>query len=333
MQNVESRPHAVAPLRIAGVSVQGVRWLPSLRNRPALITVLSILGVISGLAINALLTRDPREVGAYAVACLMIGGAMAIGQRAHHERAHHERAGHAAPAASTSPSDPLDDARREVRAVAHDLRAPLLTVSSYLELIADGAFGSIPEEARAALRRAAAVSGQAQAVVEATLRREVLEAASRPLPVLSSVDLNGTFSSVAGALTSALRERQATITVEGRLPRVLGDEAALFRVFENLVQNAIKFCPMDRQPQVGIRARRLDGAHIEVTVTDNGPGFPVRPDLLLADGVRGVSATGVSGEGLGLATVARLVTRMGGTVTFEDAPAGGTAARVTLRAV
>jgi signal transduction histidine kinase len=303
---------------LAGIRLQPVAR--HLETPSTIITLLAVTGVIGGLVIAALLSRDPREAGAYAVACIMIGGAMALAARTYGSA--EDTAGDA-----TAKHDGI---RQEVRAVVHDIKAPLLTVSSYLELIASGAFGPVTGEAATALRRAAEVSGRACAVVETALDDLTLAGESAQPAV--RVDLNETLSDVANALTAAMRERGASLAVSGPLPTVRAPEDDLFRVFGNLVQNAIKFCPEDRAPQIGVQARRLDGATVEVTVTDNGCGFPSDPSVLIEAGQRGANAVGVAGHGLGLATVARLVTRMGGTVAFVNAEGGGTTVRLTLPA-
>lgn len=287
------------------------------RDRSLLLTTLAVIGAVGGLLIAALLSRDPREAGAYTVACLMIGGSIALGLRGREVE---------------SRVDPLAEAQQQMREVAHDLKAPLLTVTSYLELIADGAFGAVSDDVRAAVTRAAAVSERAQTVVSSALRPEALEAPAAAEATWVRVDMNRILSDVLGALNCSMRERHATVTVEGGLPVVLGDDASLFRVIENLVQNAIKFCPDGTVPQIGIRSRRVDSATFEVTITDNGPGMPGDTDRLVYRGARGENAAGTAGHGIGLATVARLVTRMGGTVRFEDGAEGGTLVRLTLSA-
>ncbi|MGE3961151.1 MAG: sensor histidine kinase [Dehalococcoidia bacterium] len=292
------------------------RAFPALRDRSLLLTGLAALGAVCGLIIAALLSRDPREAGAYAVACLMIGGSIAIGLRGRD---------------GAPPPDPMTEAHQQMRAVAHDLKAPLLTVTSYLELIADGAFGDVSEDVRSAVRRAAEVSERAQTVVDSTLRREAITAATAPVTA-APVDLNRILSDVITALTSSMRDRGATIAVEGRLPSVIGDDPSLFRVFENLVQNAIKFCPAGTRPQIAIHSRRLDGRSVEVTIVDNGPGMPADADRLIYRGARGANAAGTPGHGIGLATVARLVARLGGSIRFDSPPEGGTMVGLVLPA-
>ena len=139
------------------------------------------------------------------------------------------------------------------------------------------------------------------------------------------VDLNRVLSDVVGALNCSMRERQANVAIEGKLPSVVGEDAAMFRVLENLLQNSIKFCPTGTTPHIAIRSRRLDAQVVELTIADNGPGIPDDTERLIYRGARGRNALGVPGNGIGLSTVARLVTRMGGTVRFESPLEGGTA--------
>jgi len=311
------------------------RAVPAFRDRSILLTTLAVIGVASGLVIATLLSRDPREAGAYAVACLMIGGSIALGLRGRETGMRMVSGSHSVDSlAPIDPlaADPLAAAEDQMRAAAHDLKAPLLTVTSYLELIADGAFGAVSEDVRDALTRAAAVSTQAQTVVDSALGRDAIAAAKRSWtpPVLHRVDLNQVVSDVIGALNCSMRERQANVAIEGRLPFILGEDAAVFRVLENILQNAIKFCPRDTTPHIAVRSAHLNAGLVELTITDNGPGLGGDATQFLDRGVRGVN-TGVPGHGIGLATVLRLMTRMGGRVRFESPAEGGTTVRLILR--
>src|SRR6185295_1387393 len=58
--------------------------------------------------------------------------------------------------------------------------------------------------------------------------------------------------------------------IEEGLPPVLGDEAALRRVFDNLIANAIKYGESGRW--IGVRAKRV-GRDVQVTVADRGIGI------------------------------------------------------------
>jgi signal transduction histidine kinase len=107
---------------------------------------------------------------------------------------------------------------------------------------------------------------------------------------------------------------------------VLGHEAVLVQVFDNLIGNALKFVAPGVAPHVRIDGR-VDGDTVHVRIADNGIGIPedkrervfdVFDRLHGDDGRPGAGA----GAGIGLAIVKKGVERLGGTVRVEPAPAG-----------
>ncbi len=219
---------------------------------------------------------------------------------------------------------------RELSAVAHDLRGPLCTVTSYVDLVASGAFGAVSEEARAALRRASEVSTHAQGLVESALRPDA--EATRAVDDLDTVDLDRVVRDAVTALDADARARAAVVIVEGDLPRVRGEATAIFRVVENLVQNALKYASVTTpSPRVVVRAR-LEAGRVVLEVQDNGPGFAAHERArVLGRGVRGEAVRGVPGAGIGLDTVRRLAVGLGGDVEVPACERGAVV-RVTLRA-
>ncbi|MDP2327610.1 MAG: HAMP domain-containing sensor histidine kinase [Dehalococcoidia bacterium] len=218
---------------------------------------------------------------------------------------------------------------RELRSVAHDLRAPLCTVTSYVDLVAQGAFGPVSDEACAALRRVAEVATRAQSVVDSTLRAEVEGAASASAP--ARVDLARVVSEAVSALDATIRERRGVVVVEGSLPAVRGEATALFRVMENLVQNGLKYATPAETPRVVVRAHAA-ADRVVIEVQDNGTGFSTRDrERVFEPGVRGDASAMASGDGLGLDTVRRLVIGMAGEVSIPECERGAIV-RVTLPA-
>ncbi len=233
-------------------------------------------------------------------------------------------------AAASAARTAIRNRTQEVRAVAHDLRAPLNTMSSYVGLVASGAFGPVSDEACAALRRVVEVAASAQAVVDSTLRvnDEAVSAAPDHDP---SIDLARVVAEAVAALDATIRERGGEVVVEGAMPRVAGDATALFRVVENLVQNGLKFAPAGQAPRVLLRAH-AEGSRVILDVQDNGTGFSLADrQRVFAPGVRGDASMSAPGEGLGLDTVQRLVAGMHGTVELPSC-ASGALVRVTLPA-
>lgn len=113
---------------------------------------------------------------------------------------------------------------------------------------------------------------------------------------------------------------------------VRGDPDHLRRVFDNLLENALRFTP--RGGVIAVRLEVPDRGSVAVEVLDQGPGFP--PDFLphaferfrQADAARGGVA---AGAGLGLAITHSLVRAHGGSVAASNrAPSPGACVRVEL---
>jgi signal transduction histidine kinase len=116
------------------------------------------------------------------------------------------------------------------------------------------------------------------------------------------------------------------------LPPVLGDEAALRRVFQNLISNAIKYGRSGGW--IGIRAGQV-GHEVQITVADRGIGIQpseqpriFEPFYRTAD----VVTAQIHGAGLGLSLVKRNVEAHGGRIAVASTPGSGSEFTVTLPA-
>jgi signal transduction histidine kinase len=130
--------------------------------------------------------------------------------------------------------------------------------------------------------------------------------------------------------------RDAGVTVEAAFPRdlppVLGDEAALRRVFQNLIGNAVKYGASGGW--IGISAA-VQPHGVAITIADRGIGIPAaeqgrifEPFYRATDAV----ARQIQGAGLGLSLVQRIVDAHRGRVTVTSTPGQGAAFTVLLPA-
>jgi signal transduction histidine kinase len=108
------------------------------------------------------------------------------------------------------------------------------------------------------------------------------------------------------------------------LPAVIGDRAALRRALQNLIQNSARHAAGGRWIGVSAEAGRAGRADVvRITVRDRGPGIPSGEARRIFQAFyrgRQALAAGVSGSGLGLSLVQRIMDTHGGTVEVESTP-------------
>ena len=104
--------------------------------------------------------------------------------------------------------------------------------------------------------------------------------------------------------------------------RVDADRDQLYRVLSNLTRNAVQAIEsvgVDAKGMISVVARRSD-RHVQITVSDDGPGFPPRAREHLFQAFQGSTRRG--GTGLGLAIAFELIAAHGGTMRLLDTSHG-----------
>ena len=215
-------------------------------------------------------------------------------------------------------------ARRFAADAGHELRTPLQSVRANLD-IATGD-GANEEQRRLALDTAATQSERLNRLVDGL--QTLARGESGLVAPVAEVDLGD----IADAAVFAAATRHPELVIESDLPAsgpvVQGDADGLWRVVENLLENAARH----GRPGGHVRLRvAANGARAEIVVEDDGPGIPsTERQQVVRRFARGRGATAV-GSGLGLAIVEAEARRHGGTLTLSASELGGLLARVTIR--
>ena len=231
----------------------------------------------------------------------------------------------------------LDRSKTELMTtINHELRTPITSIRGYLELVADGEGGEIPDRAATMLRVVGHNAERLEGLIDDMMLMSSLE--ERVVQSdLSGVALRPLLERVVAAMYPQAMRRDVGLSLEaGSLsPMVEGDVAQLERVFTNIVDNAVKFTPAHGSVRLTLdEALSINDEPIVVVRTiDTGMGIPAKEiPLLFTRFFRASNAHGeaVRGTGLGLAIVKNLVAAHGGEVVISSPAGEGTTVLVAL---
>ena len=196
--------------------------------------------------------------------------------------------------------------------VSHDLKTPLVTIKGFLGLLEKDVASNDTQSARDDISK---INQAADTMVK--LLEDLLEL-SRIGRVVGDVEPLPLGDIVRRALaTVETRTREGGIEVEvGDLPPVMGDETRLIEVYQNLLENSIKFLGNQANPKIEIGSQKRDG-RICLFVRDNGIGIDDEyHDLVF--GLFERLNLDIEGTGVGLALVKRIIEVHGGRIWIES---------------
>jgi signal transduction histidine kinase len=216
-----------------------------------------------------------------------------------------------------------------VATVSHELRTPLAVIRSAADNLADGVVndeGRVRQYGQLVRREGLRLTD----LVEQILEFAGLQSGQRTLTP-RPIEIGALLRDVA-ATAEATAPAGLTIemTIADTLPAVAGDEPALRRVFQNLVNNAVKYGAEARW--IGIKAAAT-GGHVEVSISDRGIGIAAADQVRIFDPfyrAPDVVAAQIQGAGLGLSLVKRIVEAHAGRIALTSAPGQGSTFTVLL---
>ena len=212
----------------------------------------------------------------------------------------------------------LEVLNRELEAfsysVAHDLRAPLITIDGFAQVLKETSAESLDEASIGYLGHMQTAVARMHRLIEDLLG---LSKIVRAPMVKTSVDITAIAREIAQRLREGAPQRAGELVIAPDL--VAQGDAGLIRiVLENLLSNAWKFTSKREHAHIELDTIRGAEGDAVFRVKDNGAGFDPRyATKLFGPFQRCHSQSDFPGTGIGLATVQRIVHRHGGKIWVE----------------
>lgn len=225
------------------------------------------------------------------------------------------------------PTDHGEDRLREfTRAVAHDLRAPLLAIQGFMGLMRERLQLGHTDEALEYSEQVDKATRRMNAMIEALTNLAQIDQQALQR---RSIDMRALAEDTWALVRSGETDRSIEIRFDP-LPAAQGDADLVAQVWQNLLHNAWKYSA--RVPVSRIRVDSFqEGGRTWYRVTDNGAGFDMAHARALFQPFRRMhAASQFEGSGIGLSMVQRIVRHHGGEVRVRSQVGVGTVAEFTL---
>jgi two-component system sensor histidine kinase KdpD len=210
-----------------------------------------------------------------------------------------------------------------LRAVSHDLRSPLQAITA----AAGGlGFAALDDEEQELLDTIGTESGRMSRMIENLLDLSRLTAGALA-PAADWLDARELVEAAVAELFRGEPQERVRVRTAPDVPLVHGDGPQLQRVVVNVVENALKFSPVERPVDVLIAPSEVG---VEIAVSDQGPGVAADDaERIFEPFARSDRTAEAAGSGLGLAIARGLARANGGELRVAD-PVDGRGATFSL---
>lgn len=210
-----------------------------------------------------------------------------------------------------------EDLRMFGCAVSHDLRSPLITLRGFLPVVERDAVSGNIDRLKTSLRVMDTTAAKMECLLEDLKELALIGGMENPCQALSVGEIAREATEL---LAGRIADKNVQIEIGSDLPTLYGNRGRLLQVFQNLIENAIKFKHSEKPLRIEIASRR-DGGDTVLYVRDNGIGIDPW-DQKMIFGLFDRPDSGIEGTGFGLALVKRIVQLHEGRVWVESAGYG-----------
>lgn len=199
--------------------------------------------------------------------------------------------------------------------VAHDIQSPLKTINSFTTYLINEP--DLSEKKLQIVNHIQKSTKRLQQMVKGILDLSRVKTSDEK----TLVNPNEIIQDIIADIEQFLEEKKASISFKD-LHELYAYSTELRLVFQNLIINGIKFCPVDRTPKIEVRSEETDH-HIIFYVTDNGNGIPKEDQEQIFKVFKRLHQTDVNGSGLGLGLCSKVIDLHKGKIWVEDSSIDG----------
>ncbi len=210
--------------------------------------------------------------------------------------------------------------RQYAYVAAHDLKEPLRTICSFVNLLEIKFGKNLDPEAVTYMQF---VSDSAKRMN--TLLTDLLEYSSifNQKPGKEAVPVVKVLDEICFNLKGIITQKDAEISYPDELPALQMSRVHLVQIFQNLVGNAMKFTPVDRQPIIRVSCK-TDAREVVFAVRDNGFGIEEKHREKIFNLFFRLNKEEVEGTGIGLSICKSITEKYGGRIWFQSVVGQGT---------
>lgn len=211
---------------------------------------------------------------------------------------------------------------------SHDLQSPLRNIASFAQLLLRRYKGKLDQDADDFIGQVVSNAERMSMMIRDLL--DYSRATSRT-DMDKEVDLNQVVREILPRFEAEIQRLNVLIEI-GPLPKVKAEPVWMESLFQNLIENAIRYRHPDRRPSIAISACSDQDGWWTISVTDNGIGIdPAYHDKIFKMFYRLDPVHYPEGTGIGLAICRRMVKRFGGRMWVNSSEGEGACFLFTLR--
>jgi len=210
-----------------------------------------------------------------------------------------------------------------VHAASHDLREPVRTIGSYLQLLQLRYNNRLDETANEYIDFALDASQRMYSMIQEILGNR---ANTQQQVVLQEVNTQQVLQEALQNMDLYIQENEAVINI-APLPTLRTNRIGILRVFQNLISNGIKYC--DKKAAINVGATK-NGSYYTFSVQDNGIGMADTSKIFTIFERLHKSEKRYEGKGIGLSVCKKIVQGLGGNIWVKSSLGQGSTFYFTL---